>query len=52
MYLTNIRLMDRMLDIDKQSNFLNQNVVRDSQNAIFIDNAKPQLNLRKFARNR
>ena len=52
MYLTNIRLMDRMLDIDKQSNFLNQNVVRDAQNAIFIDNAKPQLNLRRFARNR
>jgi hypothetical protein len=51
-HLTNIRLMDKMLDIDRQSNFLNQNIVRDAQNSILIDNAKPQLNLRKFARNR
>lgn len=50
--LTNVRLMTRMLDIDRQSNFLNQNTVRDAQLAVFIDNAKPQLNLRKFARNR
>jgi hypothetical protein len=50
--LTNIRLFKSMIDIDKQSIVLNQNVVRDAQLAYIIDNAKPKLILPKFARNR
>jgi hypothetical protein len=52
MWLSNLRLMSGMIDIERQSIFLNQNVVRDAQNAIFIDNAKPQLKMPRFARNR
>jgi hypothetical protein len=50
--LSNVRLFKNMIDIDKQSIVLNQNVVRDEQLAYIIDNAKPQLILPKFARNR
>ena len=41
-----------MIDIDIQSTVLNQNIVRDAQLAHIIDNAKPILNIPKFARNR
>ena len=41
-----------MIDIDKQSIVLNQNIVRDEQLAYVIDNAKPKLVLPKFARNK
>jgi hypothetical protein len=51
-YLSNIRLFKKMIDIDTQSTVLNQNIVRDSQLAHIIDNAKPLLNMPKFARNR
>jgi hypothetical protein len=51
-YLSNIRLFKNMVDIDMQSTVLNQNIVRDSQLAHIIDNAKPLLNIPKFARNR
>jgi len=51
-YLSNIRLFKNMIDIDVQSTVLNQNIVRDEQNAHFIDNCKPLLGLPKFARNR
>ena len=51
-YLSNIRLFKNMIDIDTQSIVLNQNVVRDAQLAHIIDNAKPLLNIPKFARNR
>jgi len=50
--LSNVRLFKNMIDIDKQSIVLNQNTVRDEQLAYIIDNAKPQLILPKFARNR
>ena len=50
--LSNVRLFKNMIDIDKQSIVLNQNVVRDAQLAYIIDNAKPKLILPKFARNR
>lgn len=50
--LSNVRLFKNMIDIDKQSIVLNQNVVRDEQLAYIIDNAKPKLILPKFARNR
>jgi hypothetical protein len=39
-----------MIDIDKQSIVLNQNVVRDSQLAQIIDNAKPTLAIPKILR--
>ncbi len=50
--ISNIRLFNSMIDIDRQSIVLNQNVVRDAQLAHIIDNAKPKLILPKFARNR
>jgi hypothetical protein len=51
-WLSNIRLFKKMIDVDTQSTVLNQNVVRDAQLAHIIDNAKPLLNIPKFARNR
>jgi hypothetical protein len=51
-YLSNIRLFKKMIDIDDQSTVLNQNIVRDEQNSHIIDNCKPLLGLPKFARNR
>jgi hypothetical protein len=51
-YLSNVRLFKNMIDIDNQSIVLNQNIVRDAQLAHIIDNAKPLLNMPKFARNR
>ena len=50
--LSNIRLFNSMIDIDIQSTVLNQNIVRDEQNAHIIDNCKPLLGLPRFARNR
>lgn len=50
--LSNVRIFKSMIDIDKQSIVLNQNIVRDAQLAHIIDNAKPILNIPKFARNR
>jgi hypothetical protein len=52
LYLSNIRLFKNMIDIDNQSTVLNQNVVRDSQLAHIIDNAKPLLNVPKVNRSR
>jgi hypothetical protein len=52
MFLSNVRLFKNMIDIDNQSTVLNQNIVRDEQLAHIIDNAKPLLNIPKFARNR
>ena len=49
LYITNIRLFKKMIDIDKQSIVLNQNIVRDAQLAHIIDNAQPLLKLPKFA---
>ncbi len=51
-WLSNVRLFKNMIDIDTQSTVLNQNIVRDAQLAHIIDNAKPLLNVPKFARNR
>lgn len=41
--LSNVRIFKQMIDIDKQSIVLNQNIVRDAQLAYIIDNAKPIL---------
>ena len=51
-WLSNVRLFKNMIDLDTQSTVLNQNIVRDAQLAHIIDNAKPLLNIPKFARNR
>jgi hypothetical protein len=51
-YLTNLRVFKNMIEKEKQSAILNQNVVGDSQLAILIDNAKPILRLPKIAKNR
>jgi hypothetical protein len=48
--LTNVRIFKSMIDIDKQSIVLNQNVVRDAQLAHIIDNAKPTLAIPKIPR--
>ena len=52
LYLTNLRIFQNMIEKEKQSSILNQNVVGDSQLAIIIDNAKPVLKLPKIAKNR
>jgi hypothetical protein len=49
LFISNIRLFKQMIDIDKQSTVLNQNIVRDAQLAHIIDNAQPLLKLPKFA---
>jgi hypothetical protein len=49
LYISNIRLFKQMIDIDRQSTVLNQNIVRDAQIAHIIDNAQPTLKLPKFA---
>jgi hypothetical protein len=46
------RIFQNMIEKEKQSAILNQNVVGDSQLAIIIDNAKPVLKLPKIAKNR
>jgi len=48
--LSNIRIFKSMIDINKQSIVLNQNVVRDAQLAHIIDNAKPTLAIPKIPR--
>jgi len=47
--LTNIRLFDEMLEEEHHNIVLNQMVVKDSNKAIIIDNAKPILRLAKIA---
>jgi len=49
LYISNLRLFKQMIDIDRQSTVLNQNIVRDAQLAYIIDNAQPPLKLPKFA---
>ena len=49
LYISNLRLFKQMIDIDKQSTVLNQNIVRDAQLAHIIDNAQPLLKIPKFA---
>lgn len=40
--ITNIRLFDNIAEIEKQPRILNQNIVKDAQRAIIIDNALPK----------
>ena len=50
--LTNLRIFNKPLDEEQHSNILNQYVVRDSDKAILIDNALPQVKLMRLANNR
>lgn len=52
LWATNYRIFKNMLEEEKQSAILNQNIIDDSQLSILIDNAKPILKLPKVARNR
>lgn len=52
MYITNLRLFKEMVETDRQSNVLNQNIVRDSQLLHLLDNAKPILKNPKIGKNR
>lgn len=45
MDLTNVRLFNKVAETDKQVLILNQNIVKDAQLAIIIDNALPQSKL-------
>ena len=42
MDLTNVRLFNKVAETDKQPIILNQNIVKDAQLALIIDNALPQ----------
>jgi hypothetical protein len=52
LWATNYRFFKYMIEEEKQSTILNQNIVDDAQLAIIIDSAKPILKLPKVARNR
>ena len=52
MNITNVRVYDTTLSEEQHSNILNQYVVRDSDKAILIDNALPQVKLMRLANNR
>ena len=52
LWATNYRFFKHMVEEEKQSTMLNQNIIGDAQLAIIIDNAKPVLKLPKVARNR
>jgi len=52
LWATNYRFFKHMVEEEKQSTILNQNIIGDAQLAIIIDNAKPVLKLPKVARNR
>jgi hypothetical protein len=52
LWATNYRFFKYMVEEEKQSTILNQNIIDDAQLAIIIDNAKPVLKLPKVARNR
>ena len=43
--ITNIRLYDTIIEFEKQSLILNQNIVKDSHRALIIDNALPKSSL-------
>ena len=45
MDLTNIRFFNKVAETDKQALILNQNIVKDADLAIIIDNALPQSKL-------
>lgn len=52
LWITNFRFFKHMIEEEKQSTILNQNIIGDAHLAIIIDNAKPSLKLPRVARNR
>lgn len=48
MYLTNLRVFNKVVEYEQHHNVLNQYVVRDNQLSIIIDNAIPSLGFQKF----
>lgn len=48
LWLTNIRIFDRIVEEEQHSNVLNQYVVRDSDKAVVVDNAIPSASLLKL----
>lgn len=48
MFMTNIRVFEKPIELEQHSNVLNQYVVRDNQLATIIDNAIPSLGFQKF----
>ena len=46
--ITNIRMFDAMVEEERQSNVLNQLIVRDADKAIIIDNCKNPIRLNKI----
>ena len=50
--LTNVRMFNKTIEDEQHVNILHQYVVRDSQNAIIIDNAIPSLQLQKVGTNK
>jgi hypothetical protein len=52
LWATNYRFFKYMIEEEKQSTMLNQNIIGDAHLAIIIDNAKPVMKLPRVARNR
>ena len=48
MFMTNIRVFEKPIELEQHSNVLNQYVVRDNQLATIIDNAIPSLGFQRF----
>ena len=52
MYMTNIRVLDQMIEEEQRSNILNKYIVRDNKLAKLIDNAIPSIGFQKFRHTR
>ena len=48
LFLTNLRMFEKPIELEQHHNVLNQYVVRDSQLATIIDNAIPSIGFQKF----
>ena len=48
MYMTNIRLFEKTIELEQHQNIPTHYVVRDNQLAYLIDNAIPSLGYQKF----
>jgi len=48
LFLTNLRMFEKPIELEQHHNILNQYVVRDSQLATIIDNAIPSIGFQKF----
>jgi hypothetical protein len=52
MWMTNIRIFTKTIEVEQHQNVLQQYVVRDSDASILIDNAVPSIMLRKYSQSR